>query len=84
MQALRTSLAEYRIICVVVGSEGVETLGYSESGNGAIYDGRWTLEEARRAIEEGHRLYVVSPATGEQSDLDLTDRSKLEDLPDCH
>lgn len=77
-------MAEYRIICVVVGNEGVETLGYSESGNGAIYDGRWTLEQARQAIEEGHRLYLVSPVTGEHADLDLTDSSILEDLPDCH
>lgn len=77
-------MAEYRIICVVVGSEGVESLGYSESGNGAIYDGRWTLDQARHAIEEGHRLYVVSPVTGEQSDLDLAHSSTLEGLPDCH
>lgn len=77
-------MAEYRIICVVVGSEGVESLGYSESGNGAIYDGRWTLEQARHEIDEGHCLYVVSPVTGERADLDLADSSALEDLPDCH
>ncbi|HET8751782.1 MAG TPA: hypothetical protein VFM43_04580 [Gaiellaceae bacterium] len=77
-------MAEYRIICVVLGNEGVEAVGYSESGNGAIYDDRWTLEQARHAIEAGHRLYVVSPVTGEQAEIDLTDRSSLEDLPDCH
>jgi hypothetical protein len=78
-------LAEYRIICVVCGSDGrIEAVGYSESGNAIMYDGRWTLEQARHAIEEGNRLYVVSPLTGERSDLDLADSSILEDLPDCH
>jgi hypothetical protein len=78
-------LAEYRIICVAIGSDGgIEAVGYSESGNAIMYDGRWTLEQARHAIEEGHRLYVVNPVTGEQSDLELADSSTLEDLPDCH
>jgi hypothetical protein len=82
-------LAEYRIICVVRGSGGdLEAVGYSESGNGVIYDDRWTLEQARAAIEEGHRLYIVTPVTGDRTDLELDEdgfrlSSDLEDLPVC-
>jgi ketol-acid reductoisomerase len=78
-------VTEYRIICVVCGSDGgIEAVGYSESGNAIMYDGRWTLEQARQAIEDGHRLYTVSPLTGERADLELADGSSLLDLPDCH
>jgi hypothetical protein len=65
-------MSDYRIICIVRGSDGeVETLGYSRNGNGVIYDDRWTVEQARAALEAGHRLYIVSPSTGEQTDLKL-------------
>jgi hypothetical protein len=89
-------VTEYRVICVVRGNDGgVQALGYSESGNAVIYDDRWTLEQARSAIEEGHRLYTVSPSTGETADLELDagelrsktggsrDTNNLDDLPDC-
>ena len=81
-------MSEYRIICVVRDSDGeVEALGYSCNGNGVIYDDRWTLEQAAAVIEEGHRLYTVSPATGEQTDLelqgDLPSSLDLAELPDC-
>ena len=29
-----------------------------------MYDDLWTLEEARNAIQQGNRLYAVSPSTG--------------------
>lgn len=88
-------MTEYRVICVVRGSDGeIEALGYSQDGNGVMYDDRWTLEEARHAIREGHRLYTVSPSTGEKKDLEVgggdirtkssqsTDND-LDQLPDC-
>jgi len=56
---------QYRIVCLVHRADGhLKALGYSESGNGDIYDGTWTLSEARHAIFQGHRLYTVSPSTG--------------------
>jgi hypothetical protein len=59
-----------------------------------MYDDRWTLEQARRMIERGDRLYAVNPSTGDETNLELYDyaiRTKpdeslgyeLDDLPDC-
>jgi hypothetical protein len=61
-----------------------------------MYDDRWTVEQARSAIEEGHRLYTVNPSTGERLDLELFGRglrfrqgqanattNRLDDLPSC-
>ena len=88
-------MADYRVICIVRGSDcDVEALGCSETGSEVMYDDRWSLEQARAAIKEGHRLYVVDPATGEEADLELDgdairpragERSgfSLGDLPDC-
>jgi hypothetical protein len=82
-------VAEYRVICVVRGSDGdVRALGYSESGNDVMYDDKWTLEQAGAAIEEGHRLYTVSPSTGEQADMELYEgrvriKPTADDLPEC-
>jgi hypothetical protein len=81
-------MSDYRIICVVRGSDGeVEALGYSRNGNGVIYDDRWTVEQAKAALKEGHRLYTVSSSTGKQADLELHEgRLRIPDvaaLPDC-
>jgi hypothetical protein len=48
-----------------------------------MYDELWSIEEAREAIGQGHRLYVVSPATGERTEVDLETYDDLEDLPTC-
>ncbi|TML73164.1 MAG: hypothetical protein E6G12_11895 [Actinobacteria bacterium] len=59
-----------------------------------MYDELWSIEEARRAIQEGHRLYIVDPSTGERVELELAGediRAKrergtdnvLDDLPPC-
>ena len=86
---------EYRIICLVRRADGnLRAIGYSESGNGVVYDGTWTVDEARRAIEQGHRLYTMSSTTGVQADLELRDGhlytkpslssdTDLYALPDC-
>jgi hypothetical protein len=82
-------MAEYRVICVVRGrDDGVEALGYSESGNGVMYDDQWTLGQAAAAIEGGHRLYTVSPSTGEQADMELREgvvriEPLFDELPEC-
>ena len=68
-------------------------VGYAANGNAVMYDDIWTVEQARAAIEEGHRLYTLSPAGG-YAEVELTmggisaksDRSageKLDDLPAC-
>jgi hypothetical protein len=77
-------IAEYRVICVVRGPDGrpVE-VGYSANGNEVMYDELWTIEQARAAIEEGHRLYVLSPASGDRKELDLESDDELEGLPPC-
>ena len=36
-----------------------------------MYDALWTLEEARAAIQQGHRLYAVSPSTGVEVEVEL-------------
>lgn len=36
-----------------------------------MYDEVWTVEQARNAIEEGHRLYTLSP-TGGYAEVELT------------
>jgi hypothetical protein len=88
-------ITEYRVICVVRRADGhLRELGYSENGNGVMYDDLWTVEQARRAIEEGHTLYTVSPTTGARAELELYGESirtkpgrstdhDLDDLPPC-
>jgi hypothetical protein len=58
-------------------------VGYSANGNEVMYDDLWTIEQAREAIEQGHRLYVVSPTSGDRSDVDLESDDDLADLPPC-
>jgi hypothetical protein len=58
-----------------------------------MYDDVWTVEQARQAIAEGHRLYTLSSAGGyaevELSDAGIQAKSdhspgdKLDDLPTC-
>jgi hypothetical protein len=90
------AIPEYRIICIVRGADGhVRAVGYSESGNSVMYDDVWTLDEARHAIQQGHRLYAVSPSTGVEVEFVLrgegigtrTGESSdldLDDLPTCN
>jgi hypothetical protein len=85
---------EYRIVCVVRRADGhVRAVGYSEGGHSVMYDDLWTLEEARHAIQQGHRLYAVSP-TGVEVELELHGEGirvrpgegadlDLDDLPTC-
>jgi hypothetical protein len=69
-----------------------ERVCYSERGSGVMYDDQWTLEEARHAIQQGHRLYAVSPSTGVEVELHgegIRTRPgenvdfDLDDLPTC-
>jgi len=59
-----------------------------------MYDDLWTVAQARQAIQEGHRLYTVDPATGRQANLEVHgegirthsetgDGNSLEELPAC-
>jgi hypothetical protein len=48
-----------------------------------MYDDLWTIEQAREAVEQGHRLYVVRPSSGERQELDLESYDELDDLPTC-
>jgi hypothetical protein len=48
-----------------------------------MYDDLWTIEQAREAVEQGHRLYIVSPTSGDRTELDLENYDDLEDLPTC-
>jgi hypothetical protein len=85
---------EYRIVCVVRRADGnVRGVCYSERGSGVMYDDIWTLEEARQAIRQGHRLYAVSPS-GVEVDIELHGEGirikpgesvdfDLDDLPTC-
>ena len=89
------AISEYRIICVVRRADGhVRAVGYSEDGNSVMYDDLWTLDEARHAIQQGHRLFVVSPSTGVEVELELNGEGiraasgestdlDLDDLPTC-
>ena len=88
-------IAEYRIICVVRRADGhVRAVGYSENGTGVIYDDLWTLDQARHAIQQGHRLFTVSPSTGVEAEVELSEEGirtrpgagvdhDLDDLPTC-
>ena len=83
---------KYRIVCVVRRADGhIRAVGYSEAGNSVMYDDLWTLEQARHALEQGHRLYAVSP-TGVEVELELHGDEigtspgaglDLDDLPTC-
>ena len=87
--------AEYRIICVCRRADGhVRQIGYSARGSDVMYDDLWTVQQAREAIEQGHVLYMLDPATGERSELELQDgelrpspghggEKTLDDLPPC-
>lgn len=46
-------------------------MGYSEGGHDVMYDDVWTIEQARHAIEKGHRLYIVSPSSGAQAEIEI-------------
>ena len=57
-----------------------------------MYDDIWTLQEARHAIHQGHRLYAVSPSTGVEIEVELHGEGirirpgegvDLDDLPTC-
>ena len=59
-----------------------------------MYDGLWTVGQARERIEHGHRLYTVSPSTGDEVDLEVSAEgirtksghstdNELDDLPPC-
>jgi hypothetical protein len=59
-----------------------------------MYDDIWTLDEARQAIQQGHRLYAVSPSTGVEVELEVHGEGirttpgenadlDLDDLPTC-
>jgi hypothetical protein len=88
-------MAEYRVVCVVRRADGhVRAVGYSADGNGAGHDDLLTLQEARRAIQQGNRLYAVSPSTGAEVELELHGEGirarpgrsadlDLDDLPTC-
>jgi hypothetical protein len=89
------SRTEYRIVCVVRRADGhVRAVGYSMSESGAEHDALLTLEEARHAIQQGLRLYAVSPSTGVEVELELHGEGirtgpgegadlDLDDLPTC-
>lgn len=82
-------------MCVVRRADGhVRAVGYSEDGTGATQEDLLTLDEARRAIQQGHRLYAVSPSTGVEVELELHEEGvrtrhgagadlDLDDLPTC-
>ena len=55
-------------------------MGYTANGNDVMYDDLWTIEQARQAVADGHRLYTVDPS-GERVDVAL---DALEDLPPCN
>jgi hypothetical protein len=86
---------EYRIVCVVRRADGhVRAVCYSERGSGVMYDDIWTLDEARHAIQQGHRLYAVSPSTGAEVEFEPYGEGvrarpgeradfDLDDLPTC-
>jgi hypothetical protein len=87
-------MADYRIICVVRGAEGdLEGVGYAANGNAVMYDEIWTVEQARAALADGHRLYTLSPeggyaeveptADGIQATSDHSAGDRLDDLPAC-
>jgi hypothetical protein len=56
-----------------------------------MYDDLWTIEQAREAIQQGHRLYIVNAETGTSADLELHGDGfrttsadyGLDDLPPC-
>ncbi|HLX32619.1 MAG TPA: DUF3892 domain-containing protein [Gaiellaceae bacterium] len=92
-------MADYQIVCVVRDEAGdIEAVGYSPYGGSDRYDGIWTVEEACYAIEQGHRLYTVSPSNDAEADLecyqaegqqrirtkpDQTTDNNLDSLPEC-
>jgi len=88
------AIADYRIICVVRGTDGgLKGVGYAANGNAVMYDDVWTIEQVRQAIEQGHRLYTLSSSGGygevEPSGEGIRARSdhrpgdQLDDLPPC-
>ena len=59
------AIADYRIICVVRGTDGdLQGVGYAANGNAVMYDEIWSVDQARNAVEQGHRLYILSPTGG--------------------
>jgi hypothetical protein len=58
-----------------------------------MYDAIWTVEQAREAIEQGNRLYTLSPAGGYaqvelcddgiRANPDHRNGNTLDDLPPC-
>jgi hypothetical protein len=88
-------MADYRIICVNHAPEGhIASVGVNTLGIGDGYDDIWTVEAARYAIEQHHRLYTVDPDTGKEADIELYEdtirtnpdqstANNLDSLPPC-
>jgi hypothetical protein len=86
-------IAEYRIVCVVRRADGhIRAVGYSTREDSVRHEDVWTLEEARHAIQQGLRLFAVSPSTGVEVELELHGEGirtapgksvDLDDLPTC-
>lgn len=88
-------MSDYRVVCVNHAPEGhIESVGVNQYGNDEGFDFQWTVEEARAAIEYGHRLYTVSPTSGKEADVepfedsirtnpDAVEDNNLDSLPSC-
>ena len=88
------AITDYRIICVVRGTDGdLEGVGYSANGNAIMYDEIWTVEQARNAVAQGDRLYTLN-ASGGYGEVELTEdgirarsdhgaADPLDELPTC-
>ena len=87
-------MADYRIICVVRGTDGdLQGVGYAANGNAVMYDEIWNVEQARAAIEQGDRLYTLD-ASGCYGEVELSENGirarsdkgtgdQLDELPAC-
>lgn len=62
---------DHRILCIE--EEEGQVVAVGTGGEDGVAHRRWMPTEVRRAIGEGDRFYVVSPNTGWEAELVLSD-----------
>lgn len=61
---------DHRILCIEEEQGLIAAVG--TGGEDGVAHRRWTAAEVRRAVGEGDRFYVVSPDTGWDAQLELS------------
>jgi hypothetical protein len=66
-------LIEHRIVCVEAQDGRLSAVG--TGGDDGVAHRRWTIAEVRRAVGEGERFFMLCPATGLDTDVEVHEQT---------